>query len=168
MNHLAAFLLFFSLVPAGEKGPPVSPLYPVTCLLETVAAKKRLPLRAEVPVPTVYLESKTPLQQFQDAIEPQWGQRPDVFLNAYVKDRNEIYVIDDSAYYRRTNRYLDDSLVHELTHYMQVKYQDADLQNDDSLEAEAVELQTWFRETYMRPGLNPCASPASPLNNKLE
>ncbi len=42
---------------------------------------------------------------------------------------------------------MDDSLAHELVHYVQVKYQKFDL-NDESLEWDAVDIQTAFREKF--------------------
>ena len=64
--------------------------------------------------------------------------------------RNEICLGDGETYYRRLNRTLDDSLAHDLVHYIQARYFNDDLASDSS-EALAIAVQTWFRETYMRP-----------------
>ena len=63
-----------------------------------VLIKKNLTMRPEVSLPAIYFESQTPLQQFQDVIEPQWGFRPDAFTNAYALQRNEICILDKAAF----------------------------------------------------------------------
>ncbi len=124
--------------------------YSAQCIFIAIMNHKKIVLKEEVPFPSVYVASKTPLKQFQDAVEPQWGMRPGAFLNAYIVEKNEIYLLDDANYYEKTGRFLDDSLAHELTHYIQVKYQNASLNEDETLETDAVFEQTWFRETYMK------------------
>lgn len=118
-------------------------------IFEKVLALKKQTLRADIALPAFYFESKTPLKQFQDAIEKQWGMRPDVFTNAFAITNNEIYILDDADYYDRHQRCMDDSLAHELTHYIQSKYQGYDL-NDESLEWEAVDIQNAFRQQFCR------------------
>lgn len=118
-------------------------------VLEKVLELKRQKFRAEIPVPSIHMESETPLNLFQDAIALQWGMRPDFITNAFSVSHNMIFLSDDEAYYRRTNRCIDDSLAHELTHYVQSKYQGFDL-HDDSLEWDAIDVQTAFREAYCR------------------
>ena len=105
--------------------------------------------RPEIPFPNIYFESSTPIKQFQDAIEKQWGQRPRAFTNAYAIESNAIYIMDDADYYKKHQRCIDDSLVHELVHYIQVKYQNWDI-NDESLEWQAIDLQTNFRNLYCK------------------
>lgn len=124
--------------------------YREACVLEAVAGYMGVSaekLKTAAP-PRVFYESRTPLKQFQDSIEPQWGFRPPIFGNAFVPARNEIYVLDDAAYYAKTRRFLDDSLAHEYAHFVQVRFQGGDLA-DDSLEGQAVGVQTWFRDTYL-------------------
>lgn len=147
-------ILFFLQIPAvaASVGLTHSP----DCILQAIAMKKHITLRAEIPSPEIFVQSKTSLQQFQDAVEPQWNIRPDEFTNVYVYRLNEIYLIDEAGYYQTHNRFIDDSLAHEFVHFLQVKYQNADLNSDESLEFEAVDIQTWFRETFMRKGLSPC------------
>lgn len=155
ISGLVLVALLFSGFARGEEA--VSLKYTPECILQAVLAKKHQEFKPEVPMPAVYVESKTPLKQFQDAIEPQWGMRPDSFLNAYVFARNEIYLLDEARYYQQTGRFIDDSLAHELTHYVQVMYQHFDLSGgDDSLEADAIDVQTWFREEFMKTGKSPC------------
>jgi hypothetical protein len=118
-------------------------------ILDKVLSYKHLEVNASIINPKIYLKSKTPLKQFQDAIESQWGQRPKEFTNAYAVKNNEIYLLDDADYYKKTERYIDDSLAHELTHFVQVKYQNFDI-NDESLEWDAVDIQTWFRDNFCK------------------
>jgi hypothetical protein len=120
-------------------------------ILEAVAQYKKITLREDIPKPQIFFESNCTLKQFQDAIEPQWHMRPDAFLNAYIFAKNEIYLIDEPGYYVRLNRFIDDSLAHELVHYIQVKYQGFTAQyGGEDMEGDAIGVQTWFRETYMR------------------
>lgn len=123
--------------------------YPTDFILKFVLEKKNLEMQPDIPVPKFYFESKTPLKQFQDAIESQWGFRPDRFSNAFSVAHNHVYVSDDAEYYRRTGRCMDDSVAHELVHYLQSKYQGWDL-SDESVEWQAVEIQTEFREAYCK------------------
>jgi hypothetical protein len=130
-----------TLVSAKE---PAKLQHPLPFIFEKVLALKHLDKRNEIPFPKVFFESTTPLKQFQDAIEKQWGFRPDVFTNSFAVDNNEIYILDEADYYSKNKRCMDDSIAHELTHYLQVKYQNWDL-SDESLEWDAIEIQTQFR-----------------------
>lgn len=142
------FLILVSL-PVLAKPSPAKLRYPIDFIFEKVLEKKNQAYRSEVPFPPVRFESVTPLKEFQDAIEEQWGMRLDKITNAFSVKHNKIFLNDDAAYYERTGRCMDDSLVHELVHYVQAKYQGWDL-NDDSLEWEAVDIQTAFREEYCK------------------
>lgn len=126
---------------------PAKLQHKVEFIFEKVLALKKQALKKEIPFPTFYFESQTPLKQFQDAIEKQWGFRPDIFTNAFAVDRNEVYILDDADYYQKHKRCMDDSIAHELVHYIQVKYQGWDL-NDESLEWDAVDIQTAFRQEF--------------------
>jgi len=119
-------------------------------ILEQVARRMQVTLRADVAPPAVFVESAIPLRQFQDAIEGQWQLRPPLVSNAYSIATNEIYLSDDAGFYRRLKRTLDDSLAHELVHYIQAKYFGEDLATD-ACEMQAVEVQKWFREAHARP-----------------
>lgn len=125
----------------------VKPKYSFDFVLEKVLEYKKLERKSSIINPKIYYKSQIKLKQFQDAIEKQWGQRPKEITNAYAIDNNEIYLLDDAEYYQRTNRCLDDSLAHEIVHFVQVKYQNFDI-NDESLEWDAVDIQTWFRENF--------------------
>ena len=131
------------------------PAYPEACIMRLAAKKLRLELREEVPAPPVRYGSETPLKEFQDAIEPQWGLRPDFVLNAYVFALNRIYILDEKEYYDKMGRFVDDSIFHEFVHYFQVQYRGDtfDGYNGEYLESEAIDYQTWFRDTYMLPGV---------------
>ena len=114
-------------------------------ILEAVARRMNVTLRADEPLPRIHFESRTPLAQFQEAVAPQWGFRPPLVANVYVVARNEIYLSDDAGYYRRLRRTLDESLAHEFAHYLQVRYFGANLA-DESCETEAVAMQIAFRD----------------------
>lgn len=120
-------------------------------ILEAVARRMNITLRPEVPLPAVFLASATPLRQFHDAIGAQWRFEPRTVSNAYAIARNEIYLLDDASYYVRYRRTLDDSLAHELVHYLQATYLKEDLASE-WVEAEAVAIQTWFREEHAHCG----------------
>ncbi|MBX3234258.1 MAG: hypothetical protein KIT84_04175 [Labilithrix sp.] len=118
-------------------------------VLEKVLEQKQRPFDAAKPFPAIKFASEITLTEFQDAIETQWGFRPDVITNAYSVVENTIYLMDDAAYYSQHGRCIDDSLAHEITHYVQVVYQGWTLEAaDDSIEVDAVYMQRWFRQEY--------------------
>lgn len=121
-------------------------------ILDAVAQRMGVRLRPDIPVPAILLESATPLQRLQRAGERQWGFRPQIFVNAYAPAENGIYLIDDADFHRTHKRTLDDALAHEFVHYLQANYLGTGLHSEWS-EAEAVMVQTWFREKYMAPVL---------------
>jgi len=138
---------------AGETHGSVQPAklrFDSQFILAEVARRMNITLRPEIPVPAVFFESTTALRQFQEAIGGQWQFRPHVFANAYAAARNEIYLIDEGAYYERVGRTLDDSLAHEFAHYLQVMYLNANLA-DPSLETDAVAVQHGFQQDYVYP-----------------
>lgn len=136
--------LFVTLLARAET---VKPIYSSHFILTRILEYKNLAYNAEIPLPAVVLSSEAQLKQFQDDIEPQWGFRPDTITNAYVVHLNKIYLYDDKAYYNEHQRCIDDSLAHELAHYIQVQYRKWDL-NDDSLEWDAIDTQNWFRSQH--------------------
>jgi hypothetical protein len=118
-------------------------------ILQAVARRMKITLLPGVPVPAVLLESRTPLLRLQAAAEREWGIRPSVFFSAYASAGNEIYLIDDAAMHKRRHGTLDDSLAHEFVHFLQAQYRKDALDTDWS-ESEAVAVQLWFRDEYMR------------------
>jgi hypothetical protein len=132
-----------SSVFAGTK-----PKYSTDFILSAVMQYMKVQKKPDIPLPKVHFESETPLQQFQDAIKDQWNMVPEYYSNAFAYRTNEIFLIDDDNYYQRLKRTIDDSLAHELTHYVQFHYQNYDLQLDDTAEAVAIDVQTWFRDNY--------------------
>lgn len=144
-------LLFLAIFPLTSfaKTKPAQLRYSFEFILEKVLEKKKQAYRPEIPLPSLHFESKTPLRLFQDAIEAQWGMRPAHISNAYSLHYNMLFILDDASYYRRTGRCMDDSLAHELVHYIQHKYQNWDF-NDESLEWDAIDIQTQFREEYCK------------------
>jgi len=136
---------------AGETDRSVRPAqlrFDPQFILAEVARRMNVTLRPDIPVPPVFFESATPLRRFQDAIVVQWRFRPHVFANAYSVVRNEIYLIDEAAYYSRRGRTIDDSLAHEFAHYLQVHYLSGDLA-DPTLESDAVAVQHLFRQDHV-------------------
>jgi len=121
--------------------------YDLKFIQDQVLLYKKLTLDPKIMNPKIFFASEVSLKQFQDAIEPQWGFRPDSITNAYVFANNEIYLLDDDTYYKQNHRCMDDSLAHEWTHFLQLKYQKFDM-NDESLEWDAIDLQNWFRENF--------------------
>lgn len=155
MRKIFLLLALFAPLTSFAEAMPLT--YSTECVLKAILKHKGLEFRPEIEIPKLTVESKSSLKEFQDALEPQWKMRPDNFTNAYAAHRNEIFLMDDLAYYQRTKRFVDDSLAHELQHYVQVKYRGWDLDGaDDSLELDAVNVQTWFREEFMQTGKNPC------------
>lgn len=141
-------ILFFVLIPLTTLAePPAKLRYSVEFVLQKVLELKKKEFNPLIPLPSIHFESRTPLEVFQDAIEAQWGMRPEHFTNAYSVAHNMLFLNDETSYYRRTKRCMDDSLAHELTHYVQSKYQGFDL-NDESLEWDAIDVQTAFREAF--------------------
>lgn len=143
--------------PATDEGAletaaaPAQLRYTPRYVLDRVLEYKQRPFDPQKPMPEVRFASTTSLVEFQDAIEPQWGFRPSKITNAYVVTKNVIYLMDDAAYYAQHGRCIDDSLAHELTHYVQVKYQGWALDGaDDSIELDAIGVQTSFREAHCR------------------
>ena len=142
LSFIVATSLSVTAAPA-----PAKLSYSLEFILAEVLEAKRLEERKDISLPTLLIESQTPLEVFQDMIEPQWGFRPHVIINAFSARHNTIFLSDEPTYYARFRRCIDDSLAHELVHYVQSKYQQRDL-NDDALEAEAIEVQTAFRGRF--------------------
>ena len=140
-------IIFFSFTTLAFAKSPAKLKYQVDFLFSKVLEKKHQTINPNIPFPKIFYSSKTPLKQFQDAIEGQWGIRPKFITNAFAVVNNEIYIMDDKDYYENLKRCMDDSLVHELVHYVQVKYLNWDL-NDESLEWDAIDIQTAFREEF--------------------
>ena len=115
--------------------------------LEIVARRMGVELDLQIPAPAIRFESVTKLARFQDAAERQWGFRPERFVNAFVGDTNEIYLIDDPSFYAAVKQPIEESLAHELVHYVQARYGRANLY--DWAEGEAVAIQKWFRAEYL-------------------
>lgn len=130
-------------------------------ILAEVARRMDIRLRPEIAMPLVQLESLTPLAQFQDAVQSQWGIRPQAFVNVYVAARNEIYLIDDAAYYARLGMTIDGSLAHEFVHFLQSKYLGYDL-DEPWLEHAAVQIQLGFQRDFaQQPQVTSPAPPGS-------
>lgn len=143
-------LLAAAVVAGADEPAPLTLQNDPRAILESVARRMSVTLRADEPLPAIHFEHSTPLAQFQEAVAPQWRFRPPLFANVYVVARNEIYLTDDPSYYRRLHRTLDESLAHEFAHYLQVRYFGADLA-EESCETEAVAVQIAFRDEISGP-----------------
>lgn len=147
----SAVLAFaFCLTPAVAAVAAIQPVklrFDPRYILEAVAQRMKVTLRPDVPLPAIFVESTTPLRQFQDVMEGQWQFRPSLITNAYSIASNEIYLSDDASFHARFTRTLDDSLAHELVHYIQAKYLREDL-TTEGCEVQAVDIQRWFREKH--------------------
>jgi hypothetical protein len=140
---------------APAAGPPhgiVALQHDPQFILEQVAKRMGVVLRPDVPPPAIRLESRTPLAHLQAAAERQWNFRPEVFTTTYATATNEVYLIDEARLYERYGATLDDSLAHELVHYIQAHYL-GDRFTTDWSETEAVAVQTWFLSEHMAPQL---------------
>lgn len=79
---LAVFLLAASTLQAHPN--TVSLRYSEGCILKAMAGYMGIQLRPEEPLPPIRYASSTPLSEFQDAIESQWGERPKQIQNAFA------------------------------------------------------------------------------------
>lgn len=174
---MRSFLLaaLLSVPAAADDVQPARLRYEPRCILEAVArdishniGRHRGPAveaallgAARVAsVPRVRLQSETPLVEFLAAVAPQ-APGVDRFSNFYIVAANEIFLLDDAAFYAKFGRSVDDSLAHEYVHYLQVLYLGyslADL-DADSTEYMAVEYQTRFRDRYIKGGETPPCPP---------
>jgi hypothetical protein len=150
MKKILVIIIWISSFSLHARPPvPAKLKYSLEFLFSKVLEKKNVPINTKIEFPQFYFESNTSLKQFQDAIEEQWGQRPQYFTNAFSVKNNEIYILDDAAYYKKHQRCMDDSVVHELVHFVQVKYFNWDL-SDESLEWDAIDIQTEFRNKFCK------------------
>ena len=114
------------------------------CLLQIVRAQ--VYSDKATPAPALKLESSTPLADFQASMETWWEFKPDFFVNVYNADENTVYLTNQRARYKSPRTPVD-SLVHELTHFVQSKDKGAHKgDNEEYYEEQAVRVQTWFRE----------------------
>lgn len=119
------------------------------CILEIVAERMNVKLDQSKTKPSIHPESVTSLKDFQDSIEEFWHMRPERITNVYQPFRNQIFIINERAYYETHKRSVYDSMAHELVHYVQHIYKGADFtQDDESLEFQAIDIQSWFRDTF--------------------
>jgi hypothetical protein len=159
---LAALLQTVTAAQAAAPKPVPMPLrHEPRCVLDAVAFAMNVRLDPARPFPALALETKTPLAEFQAAAQRQWGEKPEVFLNLYSVAEERIYLIEDLDYYTRLKRDIADSLAHELAHYVQVHYKGYTADQLAWGEDEAIHIQTWFRDHYVR-GAAPAGAPACP------
>lgn len=115
------------------------------CLLKIV--RQKMNSDKQNPSPLLRVESETPFKEYQDAMEVWWKFRPEVFVNVFDAPKNTIYLTNNKNWYKAPRTPVD-SLVHELTHYVQSIDLDKGGGDPDQLEIEAIQVQDWFRTNY--------------------
>lgn len=81
-----AAALLSTAVLAGEpdsRAEPIKLRLDPLFILEAVARRLNVPLQPEIALPKIHVASRTPLTQFQDALEEQWRIRPDAFVTGW-------------------------------------------------------------------------------------
>lgn len=102
----------------------------------------RCEINENIPKPKIVTDEDLTLKEFSNLL----GYDDDFFSAMcpyYFHKENMILIIMESRL---------DSLAHEFVHYFQVKYKNADFEMDyvDNNEFEAVHIQHWFKEKYMK------------------
>ena len=145
MRALVIFVLFFSPGALAKTAQlQFSPEHTLAKVLELMKLKPQ-----QIPLPEVRFASLVSLADFQNDVEPQWGFRPDQVTNVYIAAGNRIYLLDEESFYLEKDRCMDDSLAHELVHFIQVKYLKIPIEQfDDSMEWQAIEVQSQFRDLF--------------------
>ena len=113
-------------------------------ILKIVINKKGLKINEKIPQPKIITEDEITLKEFNENL----GYSPDFFNGIfpyYVQKHNKIIVLNNSKL---------DTLAHEFVHYFQAKYQKINIEEiydpGNSLESEAVTVQKWFKEKYLK------------------
>lgn len=145
-------------LPASAASPLV---YPERCIFEAVAARMRAKVDPAKPLPRVKFKSSTGYEEFKSDYrteypDPFWTL-PDGIMNLLLPRTNIIYLDDLHQY--TNGRSVTESAAHEYAHYVQWNYLGADFASVDAdrLEGDAIQVQFWFRESYLIPGLSPCS-----------
>lgn len=121
----------------------------LACLLAWSEKEMAVQQKPLVDLPEIRLSHEVSLGEFQDDVEPQWQLRPEVVSNVFVAHKNRIYLVSDKKDYQKNQRSIYDSLVHELIHYIQVKYQGRPIEDfGDMEEMTAIYAQNKFREEH--------------------
>ncbi len=119
------------------------------CVIHFVALKMNVVLIDGYELPTIHLESEIKIEEYQTWAEPVWHIKPEVVVNSFFGYPNKLVLFDDMNYYIRHKRFIFDSLVHELVHFVQEKYQGITAEEmHDAEEIQAIGIQTEFREEY--------------------
>lgn len=149
MNKLSflAATCFVSLSALSAAPKPAQMRHSEDFILNKVLKMTKQEKRADIPAPEVYYKSSTPLSQFQNAIENQWGSRPAIFLNGYAAQYNEIYLMDDAYAYKAMGRCAEAALAHEMVHYVQYQYRGRDIGRHHN-EPEAKMIEKEYQEIY--------------------
>lgn len=113
-------------------------------IMAIVAERMNVKLNKNIPKPRIITDSEITTQEFSKLL----GYPEDYFTAVcpyYFHKQNTILVLKESRL---------DTLAHEFVHYFQIKYQNADIDNNqactDALESQAVYIQHWFKDEYMK------------------
>lgn len=111
-------------------------------VMKIVAEKMKISLKENIPKPRIVTNDEITQKEFNNLLG-----YPDDFFNTmcpyYFDNVNTILVLNELKI---------DTLAHEFVHYFQVKYRNYDLHNGpaDAFEQEAVSIQHWFRDNYIK------------------
>lgn len=150
LSMLLILLLNTICLASAKLGASAQLRYTPEFILQQTLILKNWTYLPDVAFPEIRFASHSRLQDFQDDVEPQWHFRPKLISNVFIAHLNRIYLSDDAGDYQQSGRCIDDSLAHELTHYLQNKYRGWDL-NDEGLELDAIEVQMNFRQKFCPP-----------------
>jgi len=118
---------------------------PQECILRAVGRHLGQPARSLEGAPKVYLESRTILEDFQVYVHNERDSWPNAFSTIYLRQANIIFLDDHSSLYS-PKRTLDDALAGQYAAALSV-----------GRVAEPVDVaESWFHETYTKPGLSAC------------
>ncbi len=111
-------------------------------IIKIVAEQMNIKIDERIQKPKIITEKDITQEEFNKRV----GYPKDYFKAMwpyYFDKENEIILRLDSKLH---------NLIHELVHYFQVQYQHADPKQDfnDSLEGQAVRIQRWFEEKYLK------------------
>ncbi len=154
---IRGIFIILLLVPSAYAAEPMRSRYSAECILKAIAAYMRSEVK--VAIPKIIYQSETTVEEFQKLGRANFmgGSPPDTVLTMYAYEPNIIFLRDGPENYR-DGKYIEDSLAHELAHFIQVRIRGESADNDpmDLLEGEAVGVQFWFRENYLQKNIPPC------------
>lgn len=150
MKNVIVILFLFSRIVYSYESTRL--IHSESFILDQVLKYMNIKLKPSIQLPEIVYADEAILSDFQKEVEPQWGIKPDFITNVYLAQLNKIYLLDEKNYYDQNERCIDDSLAHEIVHFVQVKYRKIPIEYlDDSMEMEAIDVQSHFRNDYCPP-----------------